>query len=355
VSNRILLIRKKTVGHFGGRELLSDLNSNSLKCIFGRDFFSAYISYKTSNRYLYNMLSIFGYIDGVSFESIKNIYFEIIKKNISEVFVDGSNYGVFIRHIKKKFPLVRVTCFFHNVEYVFFKHSFSRRPSVRRLFIMLANYIAERASINYSDRIITLTKRDSNILFDVYGRKAEYICPLSIKDMYSTSLNYEFTNHPKTALFVGSDFFANVVGINWFIENVLPKVNIRLVIVGRGLSSSIIKSLPGKDIHILGTVKDIAPCYASCNFVVAPILDGSGMKTKIAEALMFGKKVIGTAEAFVGYEDYADKIGFICGSVDDYVRAIEKFSDVNYYPELRCLYKKYFSASAHTARLRKIY
>lgn len=36
--------------------------------------------------------------------------------------------------------------------------------------------------------------------------------------------------------------------------------------------------------------------------MVMPIFSGSGMKVKTAEALMYGKFLIGTKEAFEGYE-----------------------------------------------------
>jgi len=36
--------------------------------------------------------------------------------------------------------------------------------------------------------------------------------------------------------------------------------------------------------------------------VILPIISGSGMKTKTAEALMYGKSIIGIKEAFEGYK-----------------------------------------------------
>ena len=44
-----------------------------------------------------------------------------------------------------------------------------------------------------------------------------------------------------------------------------------------------------------------------------PIFEGSGMKLKTCEALMFGKNIIGTPEAFAGYDidDYTN-VGACC-------------------------------------------
>jgi hypothetical protein len=81
------------------------------------------------------------------------------------------------------------------------------------------------------------------------------------------------------------------------------------------------------------------------------------MKTKIAEALMFGKKIIGTPEAFSGYEDVADRAGKICKSADDFVSAINiaKVAFVKPFdPKLRAIYEKKYSYPAARSRLADI-
>jgi hypothetical protein len=88
--------------------------------------------------------------------------------------------------------------------------------------------------------------------------------------------------------------------------------------------------------------------------VIAPIFDGSGMKTKVAEALMHGKKVVGTPEAFSGYEKVAERAGWCCSSPTEFVTAINAACStitLSFDPELRLLYEEYFSLSAATARL----
>ena len=79
-----------------------------------------------------------------------------------------------------------------------------------------------------------------------------------------------------------------------------------------------------------------------------------GMKTKIAEALMYGKKIIGTPEAFSGYEDIADRAGWVCETADDFVAAIAraKGSVINgFAPDLRAIYEERHSYQAARSRL----
>ena len=62
-------------------------------------------------------------------------------------------------------------------------------------------------------------------------------------------------------LFVGSDFFANLEGIDWFINNVLKSVDMNLLIVGKGTENwrSTYRNISNLD--IIGTVDDIKDYY----------------------------------------------------------------------------------------------
>ena len=101
-------------------------------------------------------------------------------------------------------------------------------------------------------------------------------------------------------LFVGVSFFANVQGVQWFIDNIMPNVEGHLWVIGKGMDKVIFEHLTDR-IHILGFVDDLSPYYYRARIVVSPIFTGAGMKTKTAEALMYGKTIIGTTEAFEGY------------------------------------------------------
>ena len=88
-----------------------------------------------------------------------------------------------------------------------------------------------------------------------------------------------------------------------------------------------------------------------------PFFDGSGMKTKVAEALMFGKKIIGTPEAFTGYEEIAEQAGCVCHSVDEFVDAIDSEAETvngGFNPILRTIYDEKYSYAAARSRLNSI-
>ena len=161
----------------------------------------------------------------------------------------------------------------------------------------------------------------------------------------------------KFALFVGGVFYANRAGITWFVKHVAPRIQVKTCIVGKGFEDlKDVLELDGR-VEVIGAVDSLAQWYQDAHFVIAPIFDGSGMKTKVAEALMFGKKIIGTPEAFSGYEDITERAGWVCSTADEFVAAIGRAKDADlarFDPELRALYEAKYSFSAARSRLAAI-
>ena len=359
---KTLLITKKIGGEsLGGRELLSQANKESLSKIYLNKLEILEIQkFKKSN--LNKLFDIpRGYIDGLSYFKIKEILEFVSHGDFKQIFIDGSNFGSVAKAIKKNFPQLRIVIYFHNSECRFFFGAFLARPSIHSAGVFLANYFAEKFSVKYSDLRICLNDRDSEFLSRVYKKKATHTSSLTMKDNFNKdllikNLSINLDKDQNFILFVGGNFYANLDGIKWFLKNVAPLLSINIKVVGRGLR--ILKSFEDQsNIEIVGEVDDLAEWYMSCLCVVAPIFDGSGMKTKVAEALMYGPKVIGTKESFAGYEDFQDEIGWRCKSSDDFVHAIQIAQEqiLNpYHEELRKIFVKEFSQEAATLRLKKI-
>lgn len=354
----MLLTNKLEKSPAGGRELLCKLNHDALHEIYGGRF-TVFELVQEPVRGVASIISAFrGHIDGLTGETIANALQEIRKNKVTKIFVDGSNFGEMVKAAKKAFPDISIYTFFHNVEVRFFLGALRQYKTPRALAVLLVNYFAERKSVKYSDKIICLTGRDSLLLRRIYGRSATHISPMALQDKLPArgSVSSE-PQHNKFALFVGGVFYANRAGITWFVKNVVPRISVKTCIVGKGFEG--LKQeleLEGK-VEVVGEVESVADWYLKSYFVVAPIFDGSGMKTKVAEALMFGKKIIGTTEAFAGYEEIADRAGRVCASADDFVAAIEAAATIVMSPfdsELRAAYEATYSYTAARARLERI-
>ena len=356
---KVLLFTKQLdMSPTGGRELLCKLNHDVLREIYGEQL----LLYELPRRPLQGTRSIFkafkGHIDGLD-ESTIAIAMQIIqRKNIDKVFVDGSNLGDFVKAVKARHPEVEVGTFFHNVEARFFLGSLCEKKSLRAMAILVVNYLAERKSVRYSDKIICMSQRDSCLLQNVYGRPATHVSPMAMQDKMPTNFDQCHKPQPeKFALFVGGIFYANRAGISWFVKHVVPRIHIKICIVGRGFEAFKEELECEGKVQVVGAVENLADWYRDAHFVIAPIFDGSGMKTKVAEALMFGKKIVGTPEAFSGYEDVVSRAGWSCTTVDDFVAAISCAKNeikLSFDPQLRRLYEELYSQSVAKVRLELI-
>ena len=76
--------------------------------------------------------------------------------------------------------------------------------------------------------------------------------------------------------------------------------------------------LPG--VMLLGYVDDLERFYAETDVIVAPMLMGSGLKMKVAEALSYGVPVVGTAIGFEGFG--AEELAHRCADVAEVKAAI---------------------------------
>lgn len=342
----------------GGRELLCNLNHEALKEIYGDSLVLIQLRPSRLRRLLPVINAFRGHIDGLDDALIAEVIQTILAKNVVKVFVDGSNLGGLVKSVKKELPRIESITFFHNVEARFFLGSFWQVKTMHALVVLMVNYLAERKSVLFSDKLICLSERDSTLLKRLYGRAATHVSTMAMLDKYpaSSSLIHSAPRE-KFALFVGGAFYANKAGITWFVKNVVPRIQTKICIVGKGFED--MKDVLGLDgkVEVVGAVDSLAQWYQNAHFVIAPIFDGSGMKTKVAEALMFGKKIVGTPEAFSGYENVADRAGWVCKSVDEFVAAIWHVQDLNLKecdPELRALFEKTYSFGAARARLETI-
>ena len=358
----ILLITKRIQDRpSGGREKLCKLNHDCLRDIFGDALSVLELDALPALDSRQILKALNGNIDGVSEGIIAEIVRIIEKNKISCVFLDGSNLGKIAAQLKNLAPSVIIVTFFHNVESRFFWGSFKASKTPRALAVLFANYLAERKSVRHSDVMIALTQHDSRLLQRVYGRAATHVSPIAIDERQMAPLESSAKNMGSRnrcyLLFVGGDFYANRLGISWFIQNVAQHIRTKTVVVGKGLEALKLRLETRETIEIVGTVGDLSDWYLNAHCVIAPIFDGSGMKTKVAEALMFGKKVIGTPDAFSGYENVIGQAGWISATAGEFIEEIDRIEkqDIPRFDiEVRALFEQNYSYAAARARLARI-
>lgn len=262
------------------------------------------------------------------------------------VFVCQSSCGRVCKYIKKRYPGVRIITFFHNVERVY-AYQYFKVSGIKAIPYFLRAYYFEKMAVTYSDYCITLNERDSNLLESIYGKTADAIMPTSLEDRFQircslTDKKDEIIDY----LFVGTAFYPNIEGVQWFIDNVLPKVKGRFTVVGKDMREDLFSNLNDR-VSILGFVEDLSDYYRRARCVVSPIFHGGGMKTKTAEALMYGKYIIATKEALEGY--MINNISMReCNNAKDFIEAIKENEKQlkTFYSESREVFIKHLSYSS---------
>jgi glycosyltransferase involved in cell wall biosynthesis len=357
VTGRILLLSSVDLSvPIGGRAMLGRINLLLLRDLLGNRLVHLRPPHSRSRA----SDAWRGNVDGVDAALIETLLATIAKQSITQMFVDGSNFGAAIAAVKARAPHVHIITFFHNVEARFFWGSVRKRRSLKSLAVLAANYVAERKAVRYSDVLVMLSARDSTGLKRLYGRSADAIAPMVLEDKIGDghlSLPMPAPACPKYLLFVGGGFYANIAGIRWFVHHVAPRIGLHVNVVGRGMDELAPEFAASGRATLVGAVDDLAPWYAGAALVIAPIFDGSGMKTKVAEALMHGKHIVGTPEAFSGYAAdivaanrcCADADGFVTGIADAFATPPPPFD-----PAMRALYVRDHSPAAARARLTNI-
>jgi len=317
-------VTKKSHGGFQ----CTNRNYESFCALFGRENVKVVDPTATLKENLFARMKkwvnyMLGYSAGLTPAVMKELKREA--KKADWVFIDSSGYGIIARKLRQGGYKGKIISFFHNAELRIRKEQAKQHPGQSwRIPLMYHN---EKSAMQYSDIAIALNARDAAELQEIYGQREMEIIPISFIDKApppSEAALHERTQTPPLCLFIGNNWYPNIHGLRWFVDKVLDNVDIKLQIVGTGMEP-LRSQFQHPKIEFLGFVKDLDEVMAKADFMVSPIFLGSGMKVKTCESLMYGKNIIGTKEAFEGYEMDLRKVGALCDNENDFTVAFKKF------------------------------
>lgn len=265
------------------------------------------------------------------------------------IWFDNSCYGREAEAIRRIDKDVRMIAFYHDVklhrelQYYRLKHSKLHFLSTFRGLVSNEILMSKTVDLN-----LFLNDRDANALSVLYGSVPSEILPVTFVDTADFSFSPEKSSSINL-LFIGCYSWPNIQGLEWFVENVMPRLDAKYKLLVVGLGMEKLRSLPlysdNKSIEVIGGVKNLSEWYMRSDIVLGPIFVGDGMKTKTAEALMYGKAFIGTDEALEGYEN---SFFVRANTSDEFVSAIENIvvpvGKVNF--QLRQAFLDYYSEAA---------
>ena len=352
---KIMYISNRSVNNIGanlhfdaleeivGRNSIIKINLRADATVVREDNYIAYGKYKSVAHRIGRWIQGNGMY--MSHQIINDLCSIIKKEKVDIVFVEETFLGNLIKAIKNKNRNVKIIVFFHDIGADLYRQWRKRANWIGKIENTI-NLRQEQVTVKYADTLVVFHEEDNNRMLEYYGRPADIIIPLSSKPQPFIEKDTRCTGakEKKTLLFVGSSYFPNILGMRWFYNNVLPKLNcdFELQIVGRG-TESLRKEFIDNRVIVVGGVESMDLYYRNADIFIAPIFDGGGMKAKSIEAVSYAKCFVGTSNSLAGFwsqmdESVKNKIVFKCDTAEEWIDTMQTLLNSDIYKFNRGLY-----------------
>lgn len=288
----------------------------------------------------------------ISNKIIRELCEIIVNKDIDIIFSEESVIGSFYKQAKKIKKDIKIITFYHDIGADLFRQ-WRKQPGLLNKIENSLSIYQEKMCVKYGDYNWVFHQADFNKFNKFYGFAPDIMIPLAspvpvaIKQMQDKEDIQ--SGKVKKLLFVGSSYYPNVIGIRWFVKNVLPELdkNIQLVIVGRGLEF-LKKEFQDSRVNVVGTVETPVPYYLDADIFIAPLFDGGGMKVKSIEAISYGKCFVGTEESLHGFwEEFSDSVRnkfiYKVNTKEEWIEIINKLATQDTYKFNKTVFNDFYS------------
>lgn len=181
----------------------------------------------------------------------------------------------------------------------------------------------ERYCYDTYDNCILVSPKETEYVNKLYHGSKAHTVSLGVSAEYFDDKYTETIKEPNTAVFVGNfTIAANMATLEMIARKILPlvKTEVQLRIAGKCPSDIASKYSDIPNLRFLGFVDDLKAGIAKCSFVLSPIAYGTGIKTKIIEAMALGMPIITNS---VGVEGIDAENGVHLIIEDDYQKIAE--------------------------------
>lgn len=204
---------------------------------------------------------------------------------------------------------------------------------VKKIILRFEAYLTQKAEINYSklyDKVIFVSERETAWINDKLPGKAVTI-PVGVNPISEEQLKTK--SEENTLTFVGNlKVAANIDSLAWIISDILPKIehDVKFMVIGNCPVSIKEQYANCKNVIFTGRVDDLVSHVRRGKVFLSPLLYGTGIKTKILEAMAMGVPVVTNDVGVEGIqvengkevwvenapEKIAERVDFLLGSYD---------------------------------------
>jgi sugar transferase (PEP-CTERM/EpsH1 system associated) len=161
--------------------------------------------------------------------------------------------------------------------------------------------VYETEIIRWFDRVTMVSPLDRDCLLSVDKDIPVSVVPMGVDLEYYQP---DRQDDKPILLFTGTiRYFPNKDAILYFYKNIFPIIrkavpDVKLYIVGNQPPRSIVNLGSSSDMVVTGRVEDVRPYFNKASVFICPLRSGSGMQTKILEAMAMGVPVVTTSMGF---------------------------------------------------------
>jgi glycosyltransferase involved in cell wall biosynthesis len=162
----------------------------------------------------------------------------------------------------------------------------------------IAARLLEQRAVRHFHAITTVADADAAVIRRLAPSVPVHVTPNGVDATFFAPLDLE--EEPETILFFGAmSFPPNVSAVLHYYHDILPLVrrempNVRLVIAGRDPAPQIAALASDPTVIVTGMVDDMRPWLARSTVTICPMVNGSGIKNKVLEAMAMARPIVST-------------------------------------------------------------
>ncbi|MCI0337023.1 MAG: TIGR03087 family PEP-CTERM/XrtA system glycosyltransferase [Acidobacteria bacterium] len=178
---------------------------------------------------------------------------------------------------------------------------------------------------------ILTTQREASLLdeLDEFTRRARLrvITNGVDSDYFQTGDGTVISSIPRLVFIGAMDYYANIEGVCWFVEEVFPLIRERepqaeFFIIGSNPAREVIKLGERNGVTVTGFVDDVRPFLREATVCVIPLRIARGVQNKVLQAMAAGKAIVATPEAVAGLQVEDGKEMLLARRGQDFAEAI---------------------------------
>lgn len=290
----------------------------------------------------------------------KNLYYTIcrfiIKNKVELVIIDHIGMALYFKKLKCKFPNLKFIYNSHNVEFQNTRDellSKAGRSPIKKLYAQIRCHMRknlEQYMITKSEYVFCISRNDIEKLALEFGFREKYIFSKPLIEFSKVKTLADIQEYHHKLMIVGSmNWYPNVKGVQWFVENVFRKLQkrdpqLKLYLVGSKPTKEI-QALASDNIVVTGFVDSTEPYFKECDISVIPVFEGTGAKIKVLESIARGIPTVCAGFAAKDY-DIQNEISVV-NLAEEFEKAIIELSQdqekrIRQYRAMEAYYIKYF-------------